>query len=252
MAERIWQQNYVEGIPDEIDISGCRSIVQMFNDTVRKYADHVAFSNFGAELTYGDVDRLSRDFAAYLQNGLGLKKGGRVAMMAPNTLAFAVGMFGVIRAGGVQVNVNPLYSAHELEHQLNDSDVDTIIIFSGSTAALAAIIDKTPIRNVIVFGLDDMVNRGLPSPPVDARLQNTIAFTDALATGSSQEFNEPDLDHDDLLFLQYTGGTTGDPKGAMLSHRNGSHNILSITRWLAWDMGKGVLLSGFPFFHIAG
>jgi len=252
MTDRIWQQNYVEGIPNEVDTSDCRSIAQMFNDSVRKFSDHVAFSSFGTELTYGDVDRLSRDFAAYLQNELGLKKGDRVAMMAPNTLAFAVGMFGVIRAGGVQVNVNPLYSANELEHQLNDADVDTIIIFSGSTGTLAQAIDKTPIRNVIVFGLDDLVNRGLPSPPVDARLENNIAFTDALATGSSHEFKEPELDHDDLLFLQYTGGTTGLSKGAMLTHGNLVANIWqfeSVDCNMIED-GTEVVITAIPMYHI--
>jgi long-chain acyl-CoA synthetase len=252
MTDRIWQKIYLEGIPFEIDTSDCRSVVQMFNESVSKFRDHVAFSNFGTELTYGDVDRLSRDFAAWLQNVPGIRKGDRVAMMAPNTLAFVIGMFGVIRAGAVQVNVNPLYSARELEHQLKDADVDTIIIFSGSTGTLGQIIDRTPIRNVIVFGLDDLVNRGLPSPPVDERLKNTIAFTDALAEGSSQEFNEPPLDHDDLLFLQYTGGTTGVSKGAMLTHGN---LVANMVQFEAVDCnmindGTEVVITAIPLYHI--
>ena len=121
MSERIWQKSYTEGIPFEIDTSGCDSVSQLFREAVESYGGKTAFSSFGSELTYREVDSLSRDFAAYLQNVLGVKIGDRVAMMAPNTLAFAVGMFGVIRAGGVQVNVNPLYSPRELEHQLKET-----------------------------------------------------------------------------------------------------------------------------------
>ena len=138
MADRIWQKSYSEGIPFEIDMTGSQSISELFREAVEEFGGRVAFRSFGAEITYKEVDSLSRDFGAFLQNELGVKKGDRVAMMAPNSLIFAVGMFGIIRAGGVQVNVNPLYSARELEHQLKDADTDTIIIFSGST--------KTPCR----------------------------------------------------------------------------------------------------------
>lgn len=252
MKDRPWQKSYPEGIPSEIDTSEYSSITQLFHEAVGKYEDNVAFSSFGTELSYGDIDRLSRDFAAYLQHELGISKGDRVAMMAPNTLVFAVGMFGVIRAGGVQVNVNPLYSPSELKHQLKDADVDTIIIFSGSTETLAQIVDQTPIRNIIVFGLDDLVNRGLPSPPVDTRLENTIEFTDALAAGKSLPFEEPELNLDDLLFLQYTGGTTGLSKGAMLTHGNLVANILqfqSVDAGMIED-GSEVVITAIPMYHI--
>jgi len=252
MAERIWQQSYTAGIPFEIDISDCKSITELFRRAVNEYADKVAFSSFGADLTFSEVDQLSRDFAAYLQNELGVKKGDRVAMMAPNTLVFAVGMFGVIRAGGVQVNVNPLYSPRELEHQLRDADTDTIIIFSGSTETLAQVLDQTPIKNIIVFGLDDLVNRGLPSPPVDGRLGNTLAFTDVLARGAGLELEEPALEQDDLLFLQYTGGTTGLSKGAMLTHGN---LLANIAQFEAIDpnyivKGGEVVITAIPMYHI--
>ena len=252
MKDRPWQKSYPEGIPSEIDTSEYRSITQLFHEAVSKYEDNVAFSSFGTELSYGDIDRLSRDFAAYLQHDLGLRKGDRVAMMAPNTLVFAIGMFGVIRAGGVQVNVNPLYSPTELKHQLNDADVDTIIVFSGSTETLAQVVEQTPIRNIIVFGLDDLVNRGLPSPPVDARLENTIEFTDALAAGTGLPFEEPELNLDDLLFLQYTGGTTGLSKGAMLTHGNLVANILqfqSVDSGMIED-GSEVVITAIPMYHI--
>jgi long-chain acyl-CoA synthetase len=252
MAERIWQKSYSEGIPDEIDTSDCNSINELFREAVEGYGDKVAYSSFSGELTYIEVDRLSRDFAAYLQNDLGIKKGDRVAMMAPNTLVFAVGMFGVIRAGAVQVNVNPLYSPRELEHQLKDADTGTIIIFSGSTATLAEVIDQTPVKNVIVFGLDDLVNKGLPSPPADGRLSGTIAFADALALGADLGLDEPTLVQDDLLFLQYTGGTTGLSKGAMLTHGN---LLANIAQFEAVDPGlieKGseVVITAIPMYHI--
>jgi long-chain acyl-CoA synthetase len=252
MGERIWQKSYTEGIPHEIDTSDCNSINELFRDAVESYGDKVAFSSFGSELTYQQIDRLSRDFAAYLQNDLGIKKGDRVAMMAPNTLVFAVGMFGVIRTGAIQVNVNPLYSARELEHQLKDADADTIIIFSGSTATLAEVIDQTPVKNVIVFGLDDLVNKGLPSPPADGRLSGTIAFSDALALGTDLGLDEPALAQDDLLFLQYTGGTTGLSKGAMLTHGNLLANIAqfeAVDPGLI-DKGKEVVITAIPMYHI--
>lgn len=252
MAERIWQQTYPPEIQFDIDVPASASITELFENSVRTFADKVAYSSFGAELTFAEVDRLSRDFAAYLQNELGVKKGDRVAMMAPNTLVFAVGMFGVIRAGAVQVNVNPLYSPRELEHQLRDADADTIIIFSGSTATFAEVIEHTPVKNVIVFGLDDLVNRGLPSPPADPRLQDTVLFTDALARGADLEFVKPQQDKEDLLFLQYTGGTTGLSKGAMLTHGNLLANIEQFEAISCGmiDEGEEVVLTAIPMYHI--
>jgi len=252
MANRVWQQSYSEGIPFEIDMTACQSVNEFFRNAVNDYSDHVAFSSFGAQLSYADVDRLSRDFAAYLQNELGVKKGDRVAMMAPNTLVFAVGMFGVIRAGGVQVNVNPLYSPRELEHQLKDADADTIIVFSGSTETLAQVVDQTPVKNIIVFGLDDLVNKGLPSPPVDSRLSGTIEFTGALAAGADLRLDEPEMEQGDLLFLQYTGGTTGLSKGAMLTHGN---LLANIAQFEAIDpgyieRGNEVVITAIPMYHI--
>jgi long-chain acyl-CoA synthetase len=252
MAERIWQQSYSAGIPFEIDLSDIQSITEMFELAVHEYGDRTAFSSFGSDLTFREVDRYSRDFAAYLQNQLGLKKGDRVAMMAPNTLVFAVGMFGVIRAGGVQVNVNPLYSPRELEHQLRDADTETIVVFSGSTSTLAEVIDRTPVKNVIVFGLDDLVNRGLPSPPADQRIRDTTEFIETLARGAELDYLNPELTQGDLLFLQYTGGTTGLSKGAMLTHGNLLANIKQFEA-VACGMienGSEVVLTAIPMYHI--
>jgi long-chain acyl-CoA synthetase len=253
MTERPWLKTYPPGIPADIDLSEYPSINQMFREAVGRYGDHMAFNSFGASLSYRDVDRLSRHFAAFLQNELGVKKGDRIAMMAPNTFGFAVGMFGVIRAGAVQVNVNPLYSPRELKHQLNDADTDTIIIFSGSTPTLAKIVGETPIRNIIVIGLDDLVDRGLPSPPVDAGLGETTPFTRALELGKALDLEEAEMAQDDLLFLQYTGGTTGLSKGAMLTHGNLIANIL---QFQAMDDagymedGREVVITAIPMYHI--
>jgi long-chain acyl-CoA synthetase len=233
-------------------VSGLRSISQLFHESVARYGDRPAFTNFGTTLRFADVARLSRDFGAYLQNELGVKKGDRVAMMAPNTLGFVVGMFGAIRAGGVQVNVNPLYSPRELRHQLKDADADTIVIFSGSTGTLAEVVADTPVKNVIVFGLDDLVGRGLPSPPVDARLSGAIDFMAALKRGAELDLEEAALDHDDALYLQYTGGTTGLSKGAELTHRNLAANILQVqaTDSGTLEEGKEVVMTAIPLYHI--
>jgi long-chain acyl-CoA synthetase len=252
VAERIWQKSYPAGVPFEIDLSSYRSINHMFREAVDRFGAQVAYNSFGTMLSYDEVDRLSRDFGAFLQAGLGVKKGDRVAMMAPNTLPFAIGMFGVIRAGAVQVNVNPLYSARELKHQLTDADADTIIIFAGSTPTLAEVISDTPVRNVIVFGLDDLVGKGLPSPPADQRLADPIAFADALGRGADLDLDEPEMTLEDLLFLQYTGGTTGLSKGAMLTHGNLVGNILQFE---AMDPGmiedgKEVVITAIPMYHI--
>ena len=179
-----WFDQYDSWVPHEIDADAYNNVVDMLMEAGDRFSDKVAYSNFGATKTYGEVMSLSRDFAAYLQNELGVEKGDRVALMAPNMMAFPVAMLGIIRAGGVQVNVNPMYTPRELEHQLNDADVDTIVIFSGSTGTLAEIIGDTKIKNIVVAGLDDLIDLGLPSPPADASLANTIAFTDALSQGS--------------------------------------------------------------------
>ena len=250
-TNRTWQKSYPPGMPFDIDMSVCRSVNHLFHDAVAEFGDRAAFSSFGAQITYDDLDRLSRDFGAFLQQELGIAKGDRVAMMAPNTLGFVVGMFGIIRAGGVQVNVNPMYSSRELRHQLQDADVETIVIFSGSTPTLAEIIAETPVKTVIVFGLDDLVGKGLPSPPVDQRLGGTIAFMDALAKGEQLELAEPEMEHSDLVYLQYTGGTTGLSKGAMLTHGNIVANMLQFE---AMDTGvvkdgEEVVLTAIPMYH---
>ncbi|MBT5195657.1 MAG: AMP-binding protein, partial [Rhodospirillaceae bacterium] len=211
-----------------------------------------AFSNFGTDLSFADIDRWSEQLAAYLQGELGLKKGDRVAIMSPNIMAFPVAMFANIRAGLVQVNVNPLYTPRELQHQLNDADTDTIVIFSGSTPVLAEIIADTPIKNVIVANLGDCGNSALPSPPCDERLSDVVMFTDALAADEKLSFTPVDINGDDLLFLQYTGGTTGLSKGAALTHRNLVANIMQFNAVQLGRIREGeeIVITALPLYHI--
>jgi long-chain acyl-CoA synthetase len=247
-----WFDQYDPWVPHEIDADSYKNVVDMLMESGERFSDSIAYSNFGATLTYSEVLSLSRDFAAYLQNELGLVKGDRVALMAPNTMVFPVAMLGILRAGGVQVNVNPMYTPRELEHQLNDADVETIVIFSGSTATLAQVIGNTGVKNVVVAGLDDLVNRGLPTPPVDPLLTNYVSFMDALAAGKSMDFAEVDINGDDLIFLQYTGGTTGLSKGAMLTHRNLVANITQFDSCVGEmvNPGKDVVMTAIPMYHI--
>ncbi len=247
-----WFDQYDPWMPQEIDADAYANVVDMLMEAGERFKDKVAFSNFGATKTYGESIDLSRDFAAYLQNTLGVKKGDRIALMAPNMMAFPIAMLGILRAGGVQVNVNPMYTARELEHQLNDADTDTIVIFSGSTGTLAEIIESTGIKNVIVVGLDDLINIGLPSPPTDPRLSNTISFTDAVAAGADMELADVDIRGDDLIYLQYTGGTTGVSKGAMLTHRNLVANVMQFESCGGdyINLGNDVVITAIPMYHI--
>jgi long-chain acyl-CoA synthetase len=239
-------------IPDEINPDVYDSVVAMLEEAMQRFARKPAFRCFGQTLTYADTDRLSRDFAAYLQHRLEVKKGERIAVMLPNIPAFPIAMIGILRAGAAQVNVNPLYTPRELEHQLNDAGVETIVIFAGSTPTLAEIIAKTGVKTVIAVGPGDATSAKLPCPPVDPRLANAIGFADALADGASLEFTPVPIHGDDLLFLQYTGGTTGLSKGAALSHRNLVANTEQFKAFLhdALPPGESVVVTALPLYHI--
>src|SRR6478736_665505 len=253
MTQRPWLATYREcGIPAQIDPNAHRSVVHMLEMAMKKYADKPAFRSFGQTLTYADVDRQSRNFAAYLQTKLGVKKGDRIAVMMPNLLAFPIAFLGIIRAGAAQVNVNPLYTPRELEHQLNDAGVGIMIVFAGSSATVAEVMASTPLQTVITAGPGDGSPAKLPSPPVDPRLSAALAFADVLAEGAALTFDPVDLDGDDLLFLQYTGGTTGLSKGAALSHRN----LVANTEQFKAAMGSAppsaedVVVTAIPLYHI--
>lgn len=251
MGTRHWTSSYGE-IPASINADRYSSVLELLNGAMTQHADKPAFKAYGKTLTYGDVDRLAGSFASYLQNRLGVKKGDRVAVMMPNLLAFPIAMIGIIRAGATQVNVNPLYTARELEHQLNDAGVETIVIFNGSTPTLAEVIGSTSVKNVLAVGVGDGSGATLPSPPVDARLNHAVAFSEALAQGGGLPFETVNLNGDDLLFLQYTGGTTGLSKGAALSHRNLIANTEQFKAFMpsAVAPGEEVLVTAIPMYHI--
>jgi long-chain acyl-CoA synthetase len=252
MLSKHWLPAYCGRIPVEINPDAHCSVLAMLEGAMARFADKPAFRCFGQTLTYADTDRLSRHFAAYLQGKLGVKKGDRIAVMLPNIPAFPLAMLGIVRAGAVQVNVNPLYAPRELEHQLNDAGVEIIVIFSGVSATLAEIIGKTSVKQVISVGLGDGTGAALPSPPVDARIENVIAFSDALAQGEDLVFTPVPLRGDDLLFLQYTGGTTGLSKGAALSHRNLVANTEQFKAFIsdALRPGQEVVVTALPLYHI--
>ena len=252
MTYRHWLATYGKRIPAEIDPDHHCSMAAMLEEAMLRYADKPAFRGFGAMLTYADVDRLSRQFAAYLQGKLGVKKGDRIAVMMPNLPAFPLAMLGILRAGGAQVNVNPLYTPRELEHQLNDAGANIIVIFNGATATLAEIVGNTSIEHVISVGLADGTDATLPSPKVDPRLVNVTALPDALAQGATLDFAPVKLSGDDLLFLQYTGGTTGLSKGAALSHRNVVANTEQFKAFVpdALRPGQEVVVTALPLYHI--
>jgi long-chain acyl-CoA synthetase len=252
MSTRHWLSTYGARIPAEIDPHAHRSVLEMLENAMLRFADKPAFRCFGQTLTYADTDRLSRQFAAYLQGALGVKKGDRIAVMLPNIPAFPLALLGVVRTGAIQVNVNPLYTPRELEHQLNDAGVEIIVIFSGVSATLAEIIGKTAIRQVISVGFGEGTDAALTSPPVDARLANVVAFSEALAQGADLVLTPVTLGADDLLFLQYTGGTTGVSKGAALTHGNLVANTEQFKAFIpdALRPGEEIVVTALPLYHI--
>ena len=260
--QKLWLQSYPPGIPPEIDISHISSLVDLFEESCRKYADKMAYVSMGVEMTYRELDKLSSDFAGWLQ-AKGLKKGDRVALMMPNMLQYPVALFGTLRAGCVVVNCNPLYTARELEHQLKDSGATTIVIVDNFAVTLQEVIAKTKIKHVIVTPMGEMlgvlkgalvnfvvkhVKKLVPA----WSLPQSINFTTALAEGRRNGMKAVALTHDDLAFLQYTGGTTGVSKGAMLTHRNITSNVMQAYSWIKPVVREGeeFIVTALPLYHI--
>lgn len=261
--DRIWLKNYPAGIPAEVDIDEFSSLPDIVAKTCARFGSLPAFSNMGATLTYGELDAAVRDFAAYLQNDLKLAKGDRVALMMPNLLQYPVAMFGALRAGLTVVNCNPLYTPRELEHQLKDSGATAIVVLENFAQTLQAVIDKTAITTVITTQVGDLL------PPLKRLLVNlavkyvkrmvprwhlpgAITFGAVLATGKGRDLQAVSLTHDDMAFLQYTGGTTGVAKGAILSHGNMVANLQQGSAWIARGMAAGaeVMVVPLPLYHI--
>jgi long-chain acyl-CoA synthetase len=251
MTVRHWTKSYAD-IPTEIDPDRYTSVVELLDDAMKRYGDKIAFRSFGGSLTFSDVDNLSSAFCTYLQSKLGVKKGDRIAVMAPNIAAFPIAFIGIARAGAVQVNVNPLYTPRELEHQLKDAGCETIVIFNGSTPTLAEVVGRTGIKNIITAAPGDALGVTLPAPPIDPRLGQTAPFAGTLEEGAKLARKPVALSGEDLLFLQYTGGTTGLSKGAALSHRNLVANTEQFKAFLPYAMrpGEEVIVTAIPLYHI--
>ena len=261
--EKIWLKNYQAGVAHEIDINEFQSVVEVFERSVNKFRDRPAMACMDKILSYGELDTLSANFASYLQNTLQLAKGTRVAIMMPNLLQYPVAVFGILRAGCTVVNVNPLYTPRELEHQLKDAGVDTIVILENFAGVLEDVIARTPVKNVVIATIGDML--GFPKslivnfvvrkikkmvPPW--HLPGHTRFNDTLALGSKQPLRKVALGHDDIAFLQYTGGTTGVAKGAMLLHKNIVANMLQAGEWVKPVVREGqeIIITALPLYHI--
>lgn len=249
-----WIRSYDKGVPEEINADAYGSVVELLDNACKKYPDLTAFECFGAPMTYAQLDAAARNVAAYLQSELGVKRGDRIALMCPNIFAFPVAMLGILRAGATQVNVNPLYTPRELEHQLNDAGAETILIYSGSTPTLGVIVANTSVKTVVTIDLGDGMGLPIPTPPVDEAIAAPIKFADVLAQGADMAFEPVALTGDDLIFFQYTGGTTGLSKGVVLTHRNLVANSEQFRAYLpeASEEGKEVVVGALPLYHIFG
>jgi long-chain acyl-CoA synthetase len=244
VTQSTWLASYGD-IPASIDPDVHPSLAHVFDEAMRLHAQRPALRAGGATLTYADVDRLSRDFAAYLQHA-GVKKGDRVAVMLPNLLAFPVALIGIVRAGAVQVNVNPLYTPRELQHQLTDSGAQTLVVFEAALPTFEAIKVNVDVKTVLRVAASDCVNAGGAGEPQPG------TFAAALALGAALPFEAPALCGDDPIFLQYTGGTTGLSKGALLSHRNLVANVEQFKSFMPGFMtpDEEVVVTALPLYHI--
>ena len=263
-VEKPWLKSYPEGVPEKIETPPFRSVRDMIEYPMVEFPDRPAFTNMGTSLTYRDLDRLSLQFACYLQNELGLLKGERVAIMLPNLLQYPVAMCGIFRAGLVAVNVNPLYTARELRHQLADSGARAIVILENFAHTLAEVVSDTRLDKVIVTGVGDclgfpkgaitnFVLRRIKKQVPAFSLPDTITFRKALAGGAGLTLKPVELGFADIAFLQYTGGTTGVSKGAMLSHRNMVSNVHQAKAWQldAYDgLERVCAITALPLYHI--
>ena len=262
--EKVWLKSYPEGMPATVPVPPWRSVRDLVEHSFATYPDNAAYSNLGKTLTYGDLNRLSMSFACFLQKKLGLTRGERVAIMLPNILQYPVAMCGIFRAGLVVVNVNPLYTARELRHQLKDSGARCIVILENFAHTLAEVIEDTNVDHVVTTGIGDLL--GFPRSMVTNfvlrhvkrsvpkyRLPNRTPFNKALRAGAGETLREVELGYADIAYLQYTGGTTGVSKGAMLSHRNMVYNVQQTIVWQG-DAYEGVqpiiAITALPLYHI--
>ena len=260
--DKIWLTNYPEGVPAEADVNAYDSIVSLFEESIQRFGDRPAYSNFGVTITYRELDDRARALAAYLQ-GLGLEPGDRVAIMMPNLLANPVAIFGVLLAGLTVVNTNPLYTARELEHQLTDSGARAIVIVENFASVLADVIGRTRVEHVVLVRMGDglgfpksalinFVVRRVKKMVPTFHLPDAVRFPRALEEGRGKPLRQSGTGRDDAAFLQYTGGTTGVAKGATLSHGNVVSNLQQTSSWIGgqFEPGQEVFVTALPLYHI--
>lgn len=261
--DKIWLKSYPPGMPESINIDAYQSVADVFEQAVKEYGDRPAFSNMGTTLTYNELDKLTAHFAAYLQNLPNMCKGDRVAIMMPNVLQNPIAIFAALRCGFTVVNTNPLYTPRELKHQLSDSGAKAIVVMENFCHTLKEVIDETPIQHVVTTQLGDLlkfpkslivnlvvkyVKKMVPA----FTLNRGVKFKTALSKGAGQEFTRVQSTHEDIAFLQYTGGTTGVAKGAMLTHRNMVANMQQASAWIkdVVEDGQEVIITALPLYHI--
>ncbi|MGY1457619.1 MULTISPECIES: long-chain fatty acid--CoA ligase [unclassified Luteimonas] len=262
-TERPWLANYPDGIPAEIDADEYPSIPALLQEAIDKYRDQPAFSNMGVSITYGELDELSNRFASYLLGVLQLKKGDRIAIMMPNCLQYPIATFGALRAGLAVVNTNPMYTARELRHQLVDSGARVILVMDNFGDVVQKVLADSKIEKVITTGLGDMLGfpkgaivnfvvRNVKKMVPDYSIPGATRFRDALKAGAAHPVPPVDIDREDIAFLQYTGGTTGVAKGAMLTHRNLVANMQQASAWVSKQAtpGQEVIVTALPLYHI--
>jgi long-chain acyl-CoA synthetase len=261
-VEKIWLKNYPAGVPAEINPEEYPSLKHLFEEACRKHAAKPAFTNMDRTLTYAEMDELSRRFGAWLQKEAGLRKGDRIAIMMPNLLQYPIAIFGALRAGLTVVNTNPLYTPREIEHQLKDSGATVMLIYENACATLQQVVANTPVKKVIVTGVGDLL--GFPKGAVVNfvlrhvkkmvpawSLPGSVRFNDVISKGASLTLDPVDVGPEDIAFLQYTGGTTGVAKGAVLTHRNLVANTIQIVSW--GNLGEipgAVVITALPLYHI--
>lgn len=260
--QKIWLASYPAGVPEFVNLDEYSSIGQLFEKSCEQYADRIAYINMGKGLTYRELNERSAEFAAYLQQELKLPQGTRIALMMPNCLQYPVAMFGALRAGYVVVNCNPLYTARELEHQLKDSGAEVIVVLENFCHTVQTVIAATPLRHVVVASLGDMLGikgmvvnfvvRHIKKMVPAWSIAGAVRFNDALEAGSNQALQPVNVELKHIAFLQYTGGTTGVAKGAMLTHRNIIANLQQACAWInaAVHGRPQLIVTALPLYHI--
>jgi long-chain acyl-CoA synthetase len=260
---KVWLKNYPPGVPAEINPNEYSSLTELLESSCARFAELDAYTSLGRTMTFAEFDRDARDFAAWLQQSAKLQRGDRIAIMLPNVLQYPIALFGALRAGLTVVNTNPLYTARELEHQLSDSGAKAILILENFAHTLAAVIARTHVKHVIVSGVGDrlgwpkslivnMVVRHVRKQVPHWELPGAVRFNDVLEQGAFLPFEPVETNHEDIAFLQYTGGTTGVAKGAMLTHRNMIANVLQAGAWLGVgaQLGRDTVITPLPLYHI--